>query len=165
MDQKDKTKRQLIRRGFWVMMVILSVLSCSKEDEAEYFVDGVLMPYFDLFGAEAAERGIQVDFSTAPVSGYIRVITTQQVIGQCVHQEDQPNTVIVDKLYWDTATQLEREFLVFHELGHCVLNRGHLDDADQQGFCVSMMTSGTGLCQVRYTAVNREAMLDELFQQ
>lgn len=154
-----------VRFGWRVLLFlgIAVVASCSKEDEVDYFVDCSLTEYFDRFVDEAAERGVVVDFLADPVNGYIRVITSQNVIGQCAHKEDEPNTVIIDKLYWDAATDLEREFLVFHELGHCVLDREHLDNSDGQGFCVSMMTSGTGLCTIRYTAVNRESMLDELF--
>jgi len=146
----------------WATMV-LSAVSCNKEDEVVYFVDGSLSEYFDRFVAEGVLRGVPVDFGAEPVNGYIRVITAPNVIGQCAHQEGEPNTVIVDKYYWDNADDLEREFLVFHELGHCVLGRDHLDDADAQGNCISMMTSGTGLCRIRYTQVNRESMLDELF--
>jgi len=48
-------------------------------------------------------------------------------------------------------------------LGHCVLNREHLDDADNQGNCVSIMTSGTGSCHINYTIATRKNLLDELF--
>ncbi len=150
----------------WRVLLLAGILvgtSCNKEDDIEYFVDSSLTEYFDRFAGEAAERGVVVDYVADPVNGYIRVITSQGVIGQCAHKEDEPNTVIIDKFYWDSASELEREFLVFHELGHCVLDREHLDNSDGQGFCVSIMTSGTGFCTIRYTAANRESMLDELF--
>lgn len=35
--------------------------------------------------------------------------------------------VLISKHYWDRATYLMREALVFHELGHCVLNRRHTE--------------------------------------
>lgn len=31
----------------------------------------------------------------------------------------------LDQKYWDNADDLDRESLMFHELGHCVLNRDH----------------------------------------
>ena len=137
--------------------------SCAKDDEPQFLVDAPLQPYFDSFAAEAALRNVVIDYEALMISGDIRIIAAQNVIGQCVHTEKEPNTVIVDKFYWDDADDLEREFLVFHELGHCALNRGHIDDSDPQGDCVSMMTSGTGLCRINYTAATREALLDELF--
>jgi hypothetical protein len=37
--------------------------------------------------------------------------------------------ISVSESYWLTASDLEREELVFHELGHCILGRGHEDGA------------------------------------
>ena len=137
--------------------------SCVKDEEPQYLIDVPLLEYFDRFAAEAAIRNVVIDYKEMMISGDIRVISTPNVIGQCGHTEEEPNVVIVDKFYWDDADELEREFLVFHELGHCALKRGHIDDSDIQGNCVSMMTSGTGLCNINYTTATREDLLDELF--
>ncbi|MEO6130336.1 MAG: putative metallopeptidase, partial [Saprospiraceae bacterium] len=126
-------------------------------------VDSTLMEYFNRFVTEGASRNVTVDYESARVSGYIRTIQTQNVIGQCVHDSNQPNTVIIDRDYWSTGTDLEREFLVFHELGHCVLNREHMDDADENGICISIMTSGSPECRLSYTLSKRKKLLDELF--
>jgi hypothetical protein len=144
---------------------LLIIGSCAKDEEPEYLIDAPLQEYFDRFAAEAALRNIVIDYEEMMISGDIRIITSQNVIGQCGHTEKEPNIVIVDKFYWDVANDLEREFLVFHELGHCALKRGHLDDSDAQGDCVSMMTSGTGACHINYTATTRTGLLDELFMQ
>ena len=143
-------------------MLFLAV-SCQKDDDIDYYVDAPLQEYFDRFTEEASLRNMEIDLVALRVSGDIRLIGTAQVIGQCIHTEKEPNTVVVDKVYWDNATDLEREFLIFHELGHCALGRDHLDESDGQGDCVSIMTSGTGACHIRYTAGTREALLDELF--
>ena len=97
------------------------------------------------------------------MSGYIRLITSPNVIGQCAHDPGTPTTVIIDKSYWDNASDLEKEFLVFHELGHCVLNRDHLDESDPFGNCISIMTSGNAQCIINYTPATREGLIDELF--
>ncbi len=157
MNFSNKATIFLIAGVFWLFS------SCQKDDTIAYFVDEPLQPYFDRFEAEGASRGIVIDLFELQVSGDIRLITASQVIGQCVHSEREPNTVIVDKIYWDQADDLEREFLIFHELGHCALNRDHIDQADAHGNCVSIMTSGTGLCQINYTTATRAALLDELF--
>jgi hypothetical protein len=149
---------------FLLTVSMLLVWSCAKDEEPQYLVDAPLQQYFDRFAAEAALRNVTIDYNALMISGDIRIIAAQNVIGQCVHTEKEPNTVIVDKFYWDSADDLEREFLVFHELGHCALNRPHLDDSDAHGDCVSMMTSGTGLCHINYTAATRTALLDELFK-
>jgi len=68
-------------------------------------------------------------------------------------------------LFWETASFAEKEYVVFHELGHCALNRRHLDTKNADGTCLSMMQSGNGSCKMNYNAQNRSKYLDELFSQ
>ncbi len=69
----------------------------------------------------------------------------------------QIRTVISSELY------RFREFVVFHELGHCDLGRDHRDEAFDNGVCVSIMRSGLGDCRDYYHPRTREGYLDELF--
>jgi hypothetical protein len=155
----------LARLYKWSLLLILVAVigSCAKDEEPEFLIDAPLQEYFDRFKAEAALRGVEIDFALMMISGDIRLIGTQNVIGQCGHTEEEPNVVIVDKFYWDSASDLDREFLIFHELGHCALQRGHTDDSDGQGNCISIMSSGTGSCNINYTLETRTALIDELF--
>ena len=148
-----------------LMASMLVMGSCAKDEGPEFLVDEPLQQYFDRFAAEAALRNVVIDYEALKISGDIRIIATPNVIGQCIHTDKEPNTVIVDKFYWESADDLEREFLVFHVLGHCAINRPHLDDSDAHGDCVSIMTSGTGLCHINYTTATRTDLLDELFTQ
>jgi len=160
-----RLKISTVRTAFLcVTIAFFCGISCSK-DQAELFVDNSLLEYFDRFADEAAKRNVTVDFEASRVSAYIKEINSPNVIGQCVHDSKKPNTVIVDRTYWENANELEKEFLVFHELGHCVLNREHIDDADDNGNCISIMTSGSIQCRINYTITTREQLLDELFQQ
>ena len=43
--------------------------------------------------------------------------------GRVIHRE-----IRLDLRTWDNFSELRREALVWHELGHCLLGRGHLDD-------------------------------------
>ena len=53
--------------------------------------------------------------------------------------------------------------IVFHELGHCYLTRGHKDERKNNGTCASIMRSGKAACMDFYTSDNRKEYLDELF--
>jgi len=162
-------KADLIKRRLHTikLVLILSAMtmfwSCNKND-LDLFVDPSLQEYLDRFKAEGAARGVTVDYVESRIAAYLRTILDSGVIGQCAHSETEENTVIIDRMYFNSATDLEKEFVVFHELGHCVLNREHLDDADNQGNCISIMTSGIGACNINYTASTRKGLLDELFQ-
>ncbi len=152
-----------ISKSAFLALVVLLLGACAKDDGPQFFVDSSIRPYFERFEEEAALRNLNLNLDSMMISGDIRVITSQDVIGQCGHTENEPSVVIVDKFYWDAASDLEREFVIFHELGHCALSRGHTDVSDGQGNCVSIMTSGTGSCSINYSAATRDKLLDELF--
>ena len=85
------------------------------------------------------------------------------VLGVCVRNDEEPNRVAVDQEAWAAADDAFRELIVFHELGHCVLDREHLDD-DVNGICVSIMNSGLSGCDISLeNSTLREEYLDELF--
>ena len=71
----------------------------------------------------------------------------------------------VDAEVFGVVSERFREYIVFHELGHCERLRAHREDADEEGICVSIMASGTGECSDSYTAATREELLDELFDE
>lgn len=72
--------------------------------------------------------------------------------------------IIIDKEFWDRAKQPSREELVFHELGHCILNREHRDDAMaySEKFPASIMNSYT-ISPDTYTRF-RDHYIVELFE-
>jgi len=45
--------------------------------------------------------------------------------GICRVADDTTPTIIVNKTTWDAISEAEREELIFHEMGHCVLGRKH----------------------------------------
>lgn len=154
--------------SFVLLFFVLAIVACVKEEdtlETEYLnVDGQLVPYFELFVDEAAKRGILVNFGEKPVEGYIAVILEDGVAGQCSTNDQQDlRRLTIDRQFWINLSDLEREFLIFHELGHCYLDRGHLDTRNANGTCVSMMQSGLGNCRMNYTLNNRDAYINELF--
>lgn len=142
---------------------ILGFSACEVEQEVIFVVEAPLQPYFDRFINEAGNRGIDVAYATSQVEARVGEITQPNVIGQCSWDQTHQHSIVVDQDYWRGANDLQREFLIFHELGHCVLGRDHVDNSDAQGNCVSMMSSGTGNCRVLYTNTNRKKLLDELF--
>lgn len=128
-------------------------------------VDERLLEYFDRYEAEAELRGITVDLSAFQLTGYIREIEEDGVAGECTYDPNAPNRLVVDEELWygENTSDLLKEYVVFHELGHCERLRGHREDENRDGRCVSLMASGTGGCRAVYSSLNREEILDELF--
>ncbi len=143
---------------------LLALSSCEVEPVISYVeVDTSLQDYYERFIDEAAVRGLDIEDATYQVNARIGEISEPNVIGQCSWNQTHVHNILVDEDYWRTASDLQREFLMFHELGHCVLGLDHNDSADARGNCSSIMSSGTGNCRVLYTNTNRKILLDELF--
>lgn len=157
--------------GIIFLFVALFFLSCSEDDVEEVVepvsfanVDKELVPYFERFQQEAAARGISVDLSAADIEGVIEDLEGEHVAGQCAYGRfNSPRLVTVDAVFWRRSSNLFKEFIVFHELGHCYLNRGHLESSFSNGVCTSIMRSGVGDCFDNYNTRTREYYIDELF--
>jgi len=161
-------KRNLVLLVFGLM----SVLACQTDDEPEMAmvlevgfpgVDERLWPYFERFEEQGATRGISIDLVTEGITGVIEIIEEENIAGVCNFNSRNANHVMIDAEFWERASDLFREFIVFHELGHCSLLRDHREGTDEAGRCISMMRSGLEGCRDNYNVITRTGYLDELF--
>ncbi|GJM28305.1 MAG: hypothetical protein DHS20C17_09400 [Cyclobacteriaceae bacterium] len=157
--------------NFYLCAVIaILVIACENPEEIVPEevkfpgVDAELKEYFQRFEDEAATRGINVDLAAIGITGVILEIDETHVLGRCSFPRAQPNRVTVDQTFWNRGSDLFREFVVFHELGHCFLLRSHLEDQLPNGACSSIMRSGNGTCLDNYSSRTRNFYVDELFE-
>jgi hypothetical protein len=157
------------------ILVLLLVSACEKEPQfntgpvteppvaSKTFpnVDSLLWPYFERFEIEASARGVEVDLTE--VVGTLANISGNGVAGDCQYNPNHPNRLRVDLDTWNQVGENLREYIVFHELGHCERLRKHREDADDNNVCISIMASGVGGCRENYNASTRAEHLDELF--
>ena len=106
---------------------------CRETDQVDVYVDPEAQPYLDRFIAEAALRDVVIRPEEYALSITIEQIERANVAGQCTQATGSYNHIVIDPVYWRGYTELNREALVFHELGHCILNRGHLDEQEENG--------------------------------
>lgn len=140
--------------------------SVAEELPARYpGVDEALWPYFAAYEEEGSLRGVSVDLSALDVSADLVDTLDSGVAGQCTFDPRRPNELVVDSTTFGIVSERFREYIVFHELGHCERLRRHREVADAEGVCVSIMASGVGECRDNYTPASREALLDELFDE
>ncbi len=152
-----------MRYLLYILLIGFTVIGCTAEETQAVNLHEELVPYFDRFSEEASKRGISFDWQEDRIEGYIDNITDDNIFGQCIHDNLDPNSVIIDENFWNNSTDFDKEFIVFHELGHCFLNRNHYDETDQRGICVSIMNSGSVTCRGNYKSSTRDSYLDELF--
>jgi len=148
-----------------ITVIIASLVSCStdyivspnqfdestSEQTKQYpQVDQRLWSYFEDFEKEASSRNQNIDLVALGITGEIENISDEGVAGTCQYGLHRSSDML-------------REMIIFHELGHCALGRGHTESANSNGVCLSVMNSGTTDCSVLYNSNNKEYYLDELF--
>lgn len=122
-----------------------------------------LWMYYQRFEKESLIRQQKLDLKALGISAEIaKIPRSTGSVGLC-NQSGDLHHIIVDKTFWETASDLKKELIVFHELGHCVLNRRHNDEAEG-GICRSIMRTGETACLANYTEQTRAVYLDELFR-
>ena len=99
------------------------------------------------------------DVGDPPTIGRCTTYTNSTLKAKRVYKE-----IYIKKSFWDNASTNQRETLMLHELGHCVLNKNHNNSVmDYEGRSVpsSIMNSyniGAGL----YYYNNKQHYYDEL---
>lgn len=142
-------------------LIIFSNQSCTSVSENE--IEEELLVHFENFVEEAAINGLEISLAEIDISAYVENIESRGTLGQCKSYSDGSKQVVIDQQFWNRSSDIEREYIVFHELGHCILGRDHDDSKDESGQCISIMQSGDNTCNGTYTNQNRNSLLNELF--
>jgi len=126
-----------------------------------HYIDSNLKELAEKFKKEAVAHKRVVDLSELTmIFGTTYSKDEPYTIGTCGQMNGFP-VITIDTRYWDTADQYEKEELVFHELGHCILGRDHCE-IKVDGKSASIMEPDM-LGSVMYKE-NRENLLNELFR-
>lgn len=127
--------------------LLLLLAACGHHGQ-----DAELVPVIQTFAQEAQTRGIPVDTSVSVTFGEPDAGT----MAQCKHVLAD-HWIVVSRDEWLRDSDARREEILFHELGHCVLGRPHLDDGTE-----TLMT--TKLVSEDVYEGARTTFIDELFQ-
>ncbi|MEM6804053.1 MAG: putative metallopeptidase [Bacteroidota bacterium] len=138
--------------------------SCEEGGAPSYDVELEFQEYVDRFIAEAAARGQEIDFTDSGLSIQFRDAVSKESGGVCYLGQHR---IEIEKFFWDDANDAQREGLIFHELGHCELDRRHRNDLLPNGEWLSRMR-GDPIPDGQTVPVNtfgtrREYYVDELF--
>lgn len=85
-----------------------------------------------------------------------------QYVGWCVVNGDGTRYVQISSYWFPTLSEGGKEQTVFHELGHCELNRQHVNTLDSNNYPVSIMYYMEFGDNSYYTA-HRDTYVSELF--
>ena len=112
----------------FILLLACSFASCKKESKKGVLSggnvyddsDGSMQPYVDTFMVRLAVAGLTPDTSMLTVN--FTDSLPSNVLGSCTMGF---GIVKINRALWKTLNSAHREELIFHELGHCVLDRLH----------------------------------------
>lgn len=161
-----------MKKVLFLFAVLIVLQNCRKNPDigAEagvYQVDPAFEPYVQEFIAEGAKRGQTIDFSDSGLIVEFSDGSVQGASGFCYVGEHH---VVIDKSEWTALSEDVRGFLLFHELGHCELDRGHRNDKFSNDVWQSIMRGsplqGTEVwIPIPFFGFRKEYFIDELFNE
>lgn len=152
-------------------VVLFCIIFQSCKEPKEYRVNSSFSVYLKRFESEAAVRGYFFDLKSNGL--IIEFANLSNGIAGLTHFED-PIRIEIDKSYWDNISKsagadLMKEDLMFHELGHGLLNRKHLNTILPNGDWKSMMCGGDKVnnrpWNINYHGLRRNYYINELFDE
>ncbi len=145
-----------------VFVLFLLAMACSKDDDTVIPLE--FSDYVKRFVAEGKTRGTTV--STHDLS--VTFVSESDLPSYCGQGLVDPPRVQIKNSdnCWNKRSDMDKEILLFHELGHAVLGRPHINDTLPNGDFKSMMFGGNQFGVYNsHTPEKRQYYLDELFNQ
>lgn len=154
-----------------ILPLVIGLIACGQEKEIivtpdypenlnAYSTDDSVKVLVEKFRYEAWQRGVPIDTSTVTFYFTRDEITLSDAIttlGACYKPDNQRRTVILNETHWENADGIKRMILVFHELGHCLLNKDHNDSE------LNIMNSK--IIPAYEFAANEKDLIDDMFSQ
>jgi hypothetical protein len=106
--------------------IAVSASACApkeKEHEAFLQVDGPFQDYVSNFEQASAEQGMPLRIVDL-ILGFGSTPSLNET-GVCEWAENETPRIIINARIWNTLNDYDRQEVIFHELGHCVLRRIH----------------------------------------
>lgn len=107
-------------------LLMVSMFLLSGDKQTKPFIHSDFLPYISFFEFLYGKKIENVSISFTSFS-------PESTLGICESYEHAPfnfdfKSIKIDRQYWEESSEYGKEILLFHELGHCVLNRDHFTD-------------------------------------
>lgn len=155
--------------NYFLVFLSFSLSSCN--DPNEYRVDPNFADYLHRFENEASKRNKNFDLQSTGL--IIEFADLKDNTAGLTHYEN-PIRIEIDETYWKAISKsagadLMKEDLIFHELGHGLLDRKHLNSTLENGDWKSIMCGGEKIngrsWNINYKGLRREYYINELFDE
>ena len=160
-------------RSLMVGLIAMVGWSCGEDDlqtldDVSENVEPEISPFIESFIQEAEERGFTFDFKGFEATFSDEDINdNEDICGQASPFSDSRDFITIRRndQCWIGQPNTTKEALVFHELGHALLDRPHRDDRFPNGLVKSTMESGMLGPYNEFSPLLTQYLFDELFDQ
>ena len=106
------------------ILIFLLCVGCQKPiKETRLVIPDEVKDYVSQFEMASKISGKNIVVSSLDISFVPGGSMGGNLIGLCILKGIETPRILIDKAFWDNASQWDRRELMFHELGHCVLNK------------------------------------------
>lgn len=150
------------------VLVLLALAACAPKPKEDVIHSDnyVLNEYVRRFNDEAEKRGVKLKYTVSiqlvSESELFEGTRVEGIIGLCLPAS---RLILLNRTYWINNDRIDnhKERLVFHELGHCELNRRHDERMLSNGIPYSIMFPVTDAMPDNYYLRHRVEYLNRLF--
>ena len=129
----------MVLRPLLVLLSALLLVTCSKEKR--YSVPAEVEVHVQKFIEEGNARGVDIEIKRLIVTMVDDLESDgNAVAGRCLNPGARKPKIELDANFSNLSYEVQEQ-LIFHELGHCILDRGHKDAFLSNGHYNSLMNS------------------------
>ena len=151
----------------WVALAFLTLILStffSYSQKNENSIDPLFSEFLESFILEGRKYGIDLQKKASSVRINFGELGKNKA-GSCKKYSGY-SQVTIYKSIWEKMDSLQKQVLIFHELGHCLLGRKHRNDRLPRGECASLLVESQNqnscFCNF-YSQEWKEYYLRELF--
>lgn len=94
-----------------------NLIGCAEqEDKISYKIESEFIPYVERFEQQIGVN-VQMDISWGNL--------VDPIVGVCIKYTDGYKEIQINQTAWNNYEEFNKEEVIFHELGHCILDRDH----------------------------------------
>lgn len=120
-----------------ILLLFSLLISGCGGTQHVFIVEPPFQPYYDRFLSDAKSQHVDLKIDNLIVS-MVTGLPTSLEIGLCTYGAGISTVSILDA-EWTVLTDAGKEQLIYHELGHCILMRPHLNGYLDSGIPISIM--------------------------
>lgn len=157
-----------MKKLLFILVLLISSCSCTTLPP-KGTIDPEFISYLVEFNKQAHIYGQDYKAELTDVRISFSILSNQEtqnhgrVIGTCYFED---NLIKIDKLMWEYSPHAIREVLLFHELGHCILQREHREGMSyniKSGMLINISIMNPEILPLPMYVLNRQYYMMELF--